>query len=226
MRYRTVVFDFDGTVADTAQGIFESVQYALQKLGLPPASEQTLRRFIGPPLPYSFREFGGLPDTLADQAVLYYRENYGDQGKFKLYFYDGIPELLQSLRSLGVRTCLASAKPDRFIQQILDHFDARSWFDCAQGMPMAEQSADKSGLILDVMNRVGAADREQVLMVGDTKFDMLGAKELGISALGVLYGYGSAEELTASGADFIVHSAKEIEEVVKGDKQYNFTNSK
>ncbi len=218
MRFETVVFDFDGTVADTAQGIFESVQYALRKLELPPASEQTLRRFIGPPLPYSFHEFIGLPDADTQRAVQYYRENYGSEGKYKLYFYDGIPELLHSLRSAGVHTCLASAKPDRFIRQILAHFHAQSWFDCAQGMPMQEQSADKSGVILDVMNRVGATDRDRVLMVGDTKFDILGAKELGVAGLGVLYGYGSAEELTSSGADFIVQTPKEIGEVVGFDK--------
>ncbi len=218
MRYQTVVFDFDGTVADTAQGIFESVQHALHKLELPPASEQTLRRFIGPPLPYSFREFTGLSDALSDQAVLYYRENYGTQGMYKLYFYKGIPQLLQSLRRAGVHTCLASAKPDKFIQQILDHFDARGWFDCAEGMPMAEQDADKSGIILDVMNHVGAVDRQSVLMVGDTKFDMLGAKELGVDALGVLYGYGSAAELQESGADYIVHTPEEIATIVGIDK--------
>ena len=214
MRYQTVVFDFDGTIADTAQGIFESVQYAMRKLALPPASEQTLRRFIGPPLPFSFREFVGLSDEVADQAVLFYRENYGGEGKFKLRFYDGIPELLLRLRALGVRTCLASAKPDRFIQEILDHFNAREWFDCAQGMPMAEQSSDKSGIILDVMNRGGAVDRRRVLMVGDTKYDMRGAKEIGVDALGVLYGYGSRAELLESGADYIVRTAEEIAEIV------------
>lgn len=218
MRYDTVVFDFDGTVADTAQGIFESVQYAMRKLGLPQAAENTLRRFIGPPLPYSFRQFVGLSDDVADQAVLFYRENYGTEGKFKLFFYDGIPELLRSLRCAGVRTCLASAKPDRFIQQILDHFNARDWFDCAQGMPMAEQSSDKSGVILDVMNRVGATDRQRVLMVGDTKYDMRGAKELGVAGLGVLYGYGTAEELLDSGADYIVRTPQEIAAIVGIDK--------
>lgn len=218
MRYQTVVFDFDGTVADTAQGIFESVQYALQKLELTPASEQTLRRFIGPPLPYSFREFVGLSESVAAQAVLYYRENYSEQGKYKLYFYEGIPELLLSLRTAGVHTCLASAKPDRYIQQILDHFNMRNLFECAQGMPLTEQSADKSGIILDVMNRIGERDKERVLMVGDTKYDMIGAKELGVAGLGVLYGYGTAEELAESGADYIVRTPQEIGEIVGIDK--------
>ena len=215
MRYQTVVFDFDGTVADTAQGIFESVQYALQKMALPAASEQTLRRFIGPPLPFSFREYIGLSETDAQQAVLFYRENYGTQGKFKLVFYDGIPELLRTLRASGVKTCLASAKPDRFIQQILKHFHAEDWFDCAEGMPMQEQSADKSGIIRDVVQKAGAALNDQVLMVGDTKFDILGAKELGIAGLGVLYGYGSAEELQESGADYIVREPHEILSIVR-----------
>lgn len=218
MRYETVVFDFDGTVADTAQGIFESVQYALRKLELPPASAQTLRCFIGPPLPYSFRNFIGMDDETADQAVLIYRENYSTQGKYKLYFYDGIPELLLSLREAGVRTCLASAKPDRFIHQILEHFHAQSWFDCAQGMPMQEQSADKSGVILDVINRVGETDRSRVLMVGDTKYDMRGAKQIGVDGLGVLYGYGTAEELTESGAKYIARTPQEIAAIVGAGK--------
>lgn len=216
MRYQTVVFDFDGTVADTAQGIFESVEYALRKMALPPAPTETLRRFIGPPLPYSFREFIGLSDADVQTAVTYYRENYGDQGKYKLIFYEGIPQLMHSLRQLGVHTCLASAKPDRFIQQILDHFDARSWFDCAKGMPLQEQSADKSGIIRDVVKSVGADLDDHVLMVGDTKYDMIGAKEIGIDALGVLYGYGSSEELSASGADYIVRTPMDIMPIVSG----------
>lgn len=218
MRYETVVFDFDGTVADTAQGIFESVQYALRKMELPPADEQTLRRFIGPPLPFSFREYIGLSEADAQQAVLLYRENYGTDGKFKLYFYDGIPDLLHSLRRDGVRTCLASAKPDLFIRQILQHYHAEDWFDCAQGMPMKEQSADKSGIIRDVVQKAGAELGSGVLMVGDTKFDILGAKELGIGALGVLYGYGTVEELNTSGADYLVHTPREIAAIVGTDK--------
>lgn len=219
MRFQTVVFDFDGTVADTAQGIFESVRYALQKMEHPPVSEITLRRFIGPPLPYSFMNYVGLSESDAQQAVNLFRDNYSRKGKYELYFYDGIPELLFDLRRKGVKTCLASAKPDRFIQEILDHFHARGWFNCAQGMPMRERSTDKSGVIRDVVRAVGASLNESVLMVGDTKFDILGAKELGIAGLGVLYGYGSAEELTSSGADFIVESPKEIGEIVNGDKE-------
>ena len=216
MRYQTVVFDFDGTVADTAQGIFESVRYALRKMELPDAPIETLRRFIGPPLPYSFQTFIGLSESDTEQAVRLYRENYGNEGKYKLYFYDGIPELMQKLRNAGVHTCLASAKPDRFIQQILDHFQARDWFEYAEGMSLLEQSADKSGVIRDVVNKVGASPDNSVLMVGDTKFDIYGAKELGIAGLGVLYGYGSEAELQASGADYLAATVEEIGTIVFG----------
>ena len=210
MRYEAVIFDFDGTIADTAEGIFESVQYALRKMTLQNASPQTLRKFIGPPLDYSFRTYIGLSDNDAKTAVTYYREYYSQGGKFKLKFYPGIPKLLRNLRSAGVQTCLASAKPDLFIQQILTHFSAQDWFDHALGMPMAEQSADKSGVIQDVIDQCTVSDQARLLMVGDTKFDIRGAKTLGLKSIGVLYGYGSKEELLDEGADYLAHSATEI----------------
>ncbi|MBQ7542150.1 MAG: HAD hydrolase-like protein [Clostridia bacterium] len=210
MRYEAVIFDFDGTIADTAAGIFESVLYALDKMSLPEASPQTLRRFIGPPLDYSFQTYIGLSARDAETAVRFYRENYSQGGKYKLKFYPGIPKLLLDLRAAGVQTCLASAKPDLFIQQILTHFSAQDWFDHALGMPMAEQSADKSGVIRDVIDQCTVTDRRRLLMVGDTKFDIRGAKTLGLESIGVLYGYGTRAELVEEGADYLADSAEEI----------------
>ena len=215
MRFQTVIFDFDGTIADTAAGIFESVQYALEKIGMQSASQETLRKFIGPPLIFSFQQYIGLSNAQAQRAVEYYRENYAAGGKFKLTFYNGIEPLLGWLHRRGIQTCLASAKPDLFIQQILQHFQAQNWFDYARGMPMSHQSADKSGIIQEVIHLCGDPQKERILMVGDTKYDILGAKTLGIFSMGARYGYGSADELREAGADYLADTPQDIQKILQ-----------
>ncbi|MBQ7545694.1 MAG: HAD hydrolase-like protein [Clostridia bacterium] len=210
MRYTTILFDFDGTLADTAEGIFESVQYALRKMGLPQADIQTMRRFIGPPLPYSFSQFIGLSPDEAEQAVLYYRENYAAGGKYKLSFYPGMLQLLRDLRDAGKNVCIASAKPDLFIRQILEYYKIDGLFTCVQGAPMQEQSSDKSSVIRSVMNRCNAEDKRTVLMVGDTAYDIRAAKKVGIDSAGVLYGYGSRAELAAEGAEYLAQDVEDL----------------
>lgn len=214
MKYDAVIFDFDGTVADTAEGIFSSVRYALRTMGYPQAPEQTLRKFIGPPLVYSFQNFIGMPQAEAERAVVIYRNFYGDSGKYMLYFYPGIPELMCELHNAGIMTGIASAKPDLYIRQILEHFKMDHLFDVVQGVTMEEKSADKSGVIETVIRRLGVADLSRVLMVGDTPYDIRGAKKVGIDSLGVLYGYGAKEDLIAENADHLANDPQEIMQIL------------
>ena len=213
MKYDIIAFDFDGTVADTAMGIFESVCYAMRKMGLPQPDTQTLRRFIGPPLPYSFEQFIGLSPDEADLAVRYYREYYSADGKYKLKFYPGMLQLLHDLLHAGVCTCVASAKPDLFIRQILAHFQIEDLFTCVQGMNMEEQSADKSSVIRSVIDRCPVQEKGHALMVGDTAYDIRAAKRVGIDSVGVLYGYGSREELQAEGADYLANNMQDLRRI-------------
>lgn len=210
MRFDAVLFDFDGTLADTSAGIFESVLYALKKLGKPEPDIQTLRRFIGPSLLFGFREFTGLSESEANDAVALYRENYSKGGLYNLQFYDGITELVQTLQNHGIRTGLASAKPDVFIQRILEHYHVRHLFDAAQGATLEEKHSDKSGIIQSVLETFGIRDMQRVLMVGDKCYDIDGAKKVGAVSAGVLFGFGTREELEKAGADFIAEDVKAL----------------
>lgn len=210
MQYTTILFDFDGTIADTSDGIFESILYALNHLHLPLLSKLQMRSFIGPPLQYSFQHVAGLDSMQAEKAVALYRENYEAGGQFRLRVYDGIPELLSVLRERGYKIGLASAKPDHFIQQILDHFGLCSCFDFAQGVSLEESYSDKSELIAHVLKKLRVSDLNTAWMIGDKKYDIEGAQKAGIHAAGVLYGFGSESELKTAGAELIFHTAEEI----------------
>lgn len=210
MRVKAVIFDFDGTVADTAEGIFESAQYAMKVLGKEPIELVNLRKFIGPPLLYSFKNYAGLDDSDAEKAVELYRENYSAGGLYKLRFYDGMLELLDKLRNENILTGVASAKPDVFIQRILEHYSIRDKFDYAQGVSLEDYCTDKTGVIHRVMTKLGISDPQECLMVGDTLFDIEGAKSLHTKSAAVLYGYGNNTDLIESGADLVVENLKEL----------------
>lgn len=210
MRFEAVLFDFDGTLADTSIGVFESVRYALNKLGKPEPDLQTLRRFIGPSLMFGFQTFTGLSEAEAQEAVALYRENYSKGGLYNLTFYDGITELIKSLKEHGICTGLASAKPDVFIQRILEHYNIRHLFDTAQGATLEEKHSDKSGVIQSVLDSFGIQDMRRVLMVGDKCYDIEGAKKVGAVSAGVLFGFGTRRELEEAGADFIAENVQSL----------------
>lgn len=201
MRFDAVIFDFDGTVADTSGGILESIGYALRQMEKPALLPEQMRRFIGPPLLHSFQHVGGLSEAEAEQAVELYRVNYEKNGgMFKLHFYDGFLPLVRELQANGIRTGIASAKPDVFIHAILRHFHAEDCFDCAKGITLEECCTDKSDVIRSVIGALGVRDPSRALMVGDTLYDVEGAVSVGAAAAAVLYGFGDETQLRASGA--------------------------
>ncbi len=191
MRYRAVFFDLDGTIADSAPGILGSMQYALDKFGLHPTREQ-LRRYLGPPLQQMFADF--LPPEQVAEGVRIYREYYGGGGLFDARIYDGIPEAFRRLSGAGVAVCLATAKPRDTALRVLDHFDLTRWFALVGGTDEEAGVADKTAVIRKNMRDGGFAPQD-CLMVGDRRDDLLGAEAAGVDGLGVLYGYGSREEL-------------------------------
>lgn len=201
MKFEAVLFDFDGTVADTSEGILESIAYALECMDRPALPIEQARRFIGPPLLHSFQAIAGLSEQDAQRAVELYREHYEkDGGLYKLRFYDGLLPLAAELQHAGVRTGIASAKPDLFIHMILRHYHADSYFDCAKGITMEECCTDKTAVIRSVIDTFRVQDTKRVLMVGDTLYDVEGAINAGASAAAVLYGFGDAQALRSSGA--------------------------
>lgn len=208
--YSYILFDLDGTLTDSGLGITNSVMHALGRFGINVTDRSELYRFIGPPLRTSFKEFYGFDSRRAETAVEHYREYYADKGIFENEVYSGIPELLKHLTAEGKKTALATSKPEKFALRILEHFGLTEYFSAVAGASMSETRTEKDELISLALSRLGVKDKSKAIMVGDRKFDILGAKANGISSAGVLYGFGSREELADAGADFIAETPQEL----------------
>ena len=208
MSYDFVLFDLDGTLTDSAEGIVNSVVYALERKGVPYVSKQELRRFVGPPLQASFRDHCGFSEEEAKDAVRVFREYFTEKGIYENAVYEGVPEMLLSLCKAGFKLAVATSKPEAFAKQILERFDLAKYFTVIAGASM--DGTDKPTVIRLALSRLNTEPSSRVLMVGDREHDILGAKEVGISSLGVLYGYGSKEELEEAGAAYIAASPSAI----------------
>lgn len=210
-KYSYVLFDLDGTITDPEEGITKSVQYALQHFSIEVQERRELYKFIGPPLKDSFMEFYGFTEQQAGEALLKYRERFEVTGWRENVVYDGMEKLLRHLRRRGKRIVLATSKPEVFAEQILVYFGLRDYFDFVGGASLDGRRNYKADVIRYVLDANGISSREKAVMVGDRKFDILGAKEFGLETVGVLYGYGDREELTTAGADHLVGSVAELE---------------
>ncbi len=208
--YKYILFDLDGTLTDPMLGITNSVIYALDKFGIRVENRAELYKFIGPPLLDSFMEYYGFSEEKARQAIAYYREYFSVTGLFENEIYESVPELLQQLKSEGKCIILATSKPEKFAKEILKHFDLHKYFDFVAGADMEGRLATKADVIEYALKGANISDRENALMIGDRDYDIIGAKKTGLASLGVLYGYGTKEELLNSGADYIASSPKEI----------------
>ena len=208
MSYDVILFDLDGTLTDSAEGIVNSVVYALERKGVPYANKQELRRFVGPPLQDSFRDYCGFSDEQVKETVRIFREYFTEKGIYENSVYDGVKEMLDSLCRAGRTLAVATSKPELFAEQILARFDLAKYFSVIAGASM--DGTTKPVVIREALRRLGVKASDRVLMVGDREHDILGAKEVGVASLGVLYGYGSEEELRTAGADHIVKTPSEI----------------
>lgn len=213
--FKTVLFDFDGTIFDSSEGIFKSLQYAFTADNKPAPSYSELRRFIGPPIYDSFKNFYGYDDEKIDFMVKKYRERYSTDGVWESAVYYGIPELLDNLKNSGIRLATASSKPTHFIEQLLKKHNLYDYFDFVGGVTFDEISSDKTDIINNAID-VLKADKASAVMVGDRKFDINGAKGAGIPCIAVLYGFGSRKEFIENKADFIAETPKDIEKIVLG----------
>ena len=212
--YSTILFDLDGTITDPGIGITEGVKYALRKQGIEPPEREALYPFIGPPLVDSFMRFYDFSPADARAAVDVYREYFSVKGLFENELYPGIPELLARLRSAGLKLVMATSKPEEFARRIAEHFGIAQYFDCIAGAAMDETRTHKHEVIEYALERCGNPDRGAVLMVGDREHDVLGAARCGIRCLGVLYGYGSRDELLAAGACAAVPTVEAVGEYI------------
>ncbi|MBR5453747.1 MAG: HAD hydrolase-like protein [Clostridia bacterium] len=208
-----ILFDFDGTITDTGEGIINAVEYTLVKMGKDPGSEADRRRFVGPPLRQAFERFSDMDTPTATEAVRVYREYYRETGLFEASLYDGVTEQLRRLRESGAVTAVASSKPTIFINKLIEHFGITDLFDFVAGSELDGTHTDKAEVIAIAMEHLGAA-KEDTVMVGDRSHDIIGAKKHGLASVGVLYGYGSREELTESGADAIAAETTELYDII------------
>lgn len=213
--FKTVLFDFDGTIIDTSEGIYKSLQYAFAADGRPAPSYEELRRFIGPPIYDSFKNFYGYQDEKINFMVKKYRERYSDKGVWESAVYDGIPELLKELKNNGIKLATASSKPTHFIEMLLKYNNLYEYFDFVGGVAFDQINSKKSDIINNALS-VLKADKNYAVMVGDRKFDINGAKGAGIPCIAVLYGFGSREEFIENSADFIAEAPNDIKKIILG----------
>jgi phosphoglycolate phosphatase len=205
-----VLFDLDGTLTDPKAGITRSIQHALRKRGLEPPDADALAPLIGPPLEHSFREAFGFSPAEARRAVEDYREYFSDRGLYENEVYAGIPELLARLRAEGRRLALATSKPTVFAERILEHFDLARHFERVVGSFLDGTRVEKSEVVATALAGVAGVPLERVVMVGDRKHDVHGARANGIDAIAVAYGYGSEAELRGAEPTRLAASVDEL----------------
>ncbi len=205
-----IIFDLDGTLTDSQEGITNCVRYALESFGIHETDYSRLCLFIGPPLDASFKEFYGFSDEDAQKAVKKYRERFETVGLFENRPYDGIVDMLRLLKDSGRVLCVATSKPEKFSRRILDHFGMTPYLDCILGNSMHLQ-VEKSDMIKKIVDLYGIS-KEQAVMVGDRRFDVEAAHKAGVDCIGVSYGFAPEGELEKAGADHIVDTVPRLTE--------------
>lgn len=215
--YNTILFDLDGTLTDSSPGIINSVIYALNKYGIDATDNPKLKKFLGPPLVDSFKDYFDFSDEKAAEAVTFYREYFSTKGLLENNVYSGITELLDELKSLGKKLIVATSKPEPFTYRILEHFDLMKYFDFVAGSNLDNTRSKKAEVISYALSSCNITDLSDVVMIGDREHDIIGANQIGIDSIGVLYGYGSLQELEAAGATHIAENTKVLLKIVKGE---------
>lgn len=215
-KYQYIFFDLDGTLTDPREGITKSVQYALRHMGIDETDLRKLEPFIGPPLMESFAEYYGFGVEDCRKCVEYYREYFSENGWKENLLFEGVRELLLRLREHGKTVAIASSKPEYFVRKILQYFEIDGLFDEICGATMGEERTKKEEVIEELLLRLGLgkADREKILMVGDRRHDVEGAKAFGIDCLGVAMGFAAEGELEKAGAVEIVESMEKVGDFV------------
>ena len=200
LRYELVIWDFDGTLVDTSPGIFRSLRAALCQLGYPDPSQELLERFVGPPLFQAFQENLGMSPQLAERALRLFRADYEREGVYQSQVYPGLEGLLGRLHAAGAKLGVATLKPERMARLLLERFGLAGLIDACVGSDEQDRGGrTKAQMIGDVLARTGCAPARAVL-IGDTRFDLEGARQAGVAFLGAGYGFGRLEELLEPGA--------------------------
>lgn len=214
MKSKVILFDLDGTLTDSGEGIMNCAELALRTLGLPVPSREEMRVFVGPPLHETFVKFG-VPEDRAMEAVTIFRSRYVPIGKFENTPYPGIRELLESLRSQGHKLYVATSKPEVTAIEVLEHFDLAKYFDGICGATMDKSRSSKSDVIAYLLRE--NQESGKLIMVGDTAFDVLGAAAHGIPTIGVAWGYGEVKDMISAGAVSIAENTEQLLSMLSQD---------
>jgi phosphoglycolate phosphatase len=206
--------DLDGTITNPKLGITKSFQYALKHWNINIEDLDSLTKHIGPPLKDSFIDYYGFTDHTVDDAIRVYREYFEKYGLYENEVYDGMEELLKKLKKAGKSIIVATSKPELMARKILEHFNLGVYFDDICGAAYDDSRSKKEEVIRYAMENNKIIDASDVVMVGDRKYDIIGAKTVGIHSIGVLYGFGSLEELTQAGADRIAVTTTDLYDVI------------
>ena len=209
---KLILFDFDGTVIDNSEGIYNCIKYALDKKGMKPLSDKQLRSFIGPSLFDSFMWNCTDDKDTAEELVALYRERYKPVGSTEVRVYDGMRELLESLKGDGYITAVCSSKPYEFVRKIAGEQELEHLFDGFFCPSFQSHLSDKSSLALDAIRHFGV-EKDETVLIGDTRFDVAAARDAGIECIGVLYGFSEEGELDF--ADYIANEVRDIYPAIK-----------
>lgn len=212
--YSTVLFDLDGTLTDPGEGITNSVAYALSKWNIDVKERSELYKFIGPPLAESFSRYYGFSESDAVRAVEAYREYFRARGIYENKLYPDTEKMLRALKEAGKKLVLATSKPEVFAKEILRYFSIDGYFDHVAGATLDGNISEKADVIAYALELSSTDDLNGTIMIGDRKHDILGANVNGVDSIGVLYGYGSRDELEAAGASYIASSIDDILKII------------
>ena len=217
-KYRCVLFDFDGTLFDTEKSVIDSVRYSLEKRGIYESDYDKLKSFIGPPLTDSFKRVYGFSKEKTEEAVKDYRKVYQEKNMLNVSVYHGVPETLETLKKKGIYLAVASSKPFPMLERILKTFDMEKYFDSVFGATLDGRIAYKDEVIREAISAIKDKypdiTMDEILMVGDRKYDAEGAKVFGIKCVGVTYGMAQEGELEAAGCIYIINYIKELLNIV------------
>jgi len=208
--YHLCLFDLDGTLTDSHVGITKSLDYALRFFGKQTANLDELKKFIGPPLSDSFRQHANFTEAEIEKAVNLFREHYSETGIYENRLYDGVLEILSRLKTEGVQLVIATAKLTDYAERIAEYFRMNQYFDLIVGSQQDGTRSRKSEVISYVLNTIDPDRKKSTVMIGDSKHDMIGGREMKIDTIGVTWGYGSRTELEESQAMKIVDSFGEL----------------
>ena len=213
-KYDIIAFDLDGTLSDPSHGLVASFIYAFKKMGVDYGAPESLKRFIGPPIYEAWQEEFGFTPEESSRALLIFREYYQVYGWWDNEIYDGVPEMLQKLKSAGKTIILATSKPEIFAKKILNRANLTQYFDFVGGAA-TDKTRDKKHEVLEYsLASVGVTDKSRAILVGDRIYDAEGARACGIDSLGVLYGHGSEEEIRAAGFTLTAKTVSDINKIL------------